>query len=405
MQGQKPGNCFVIALGLVLLASLPSAAPLRGQEPLPPGEQAAASRLFDQSSQTESLDCSIERESPVLDFTFHFDAGYRITCPIREFVGRKTRVTILVRVTPEGGAPVVLGTHAVFRGLSVTLPAGVPVRRKVYYLASGGFSVGEGRYHVEVLLADPRKRTCSRAWWIKVPHHSQKAVPVVLAAHQVSSLRIPDWSGPRQKGGLRLAVLLSAGSFNPRAARLGAGYQMMLLQILSSLLQQVPCRSVRLVAFSLDQEQVIYRSDSFQPSDFARLHRSFNGLNLGVVSVETLRRQNEWAQMLAKLASQQLTAQPPPDAVIILGRSFHWMKKVPREMLMFPYPGRPGFFYFENGPENLFPDSLGHLAKSLGGKIYRISTPQDLGNAIQKMLAELKEAHHTEAAGTSRQEK
>jgi hypothetical protein len=405
MQGQKPGNRLVIALGLVLLASLPSAVPLKGQELLPPGEQAAASRLFDQSSQTERLNCNIERERPVLDFTLHFDAGYRIRCPSSEFGGGRTLVTILVRVTPEGGAPVVLSTHVAFRGMSVKLPAGVPVRRQVYYVARGGFSVGEGRYHVEVLLSDPRNRTCRRAWWIKVPHHSQKAVPVELAAHQVSPLRIPDWSGPRQKGGLRLAVLLSAGSFNPRAARLGAGYQMMLLQILSSLLQQVPCRSVRLVAFSLDQEQVIYRSDSFQPSGFASLHRAFNGLNLGVVSVETLHRQNEWAQMLAKLANQQLTAQPPPDAVIILGRSFHWMKKVPREMLMFRYPGMPGFFYFENGPENLFPDSLGHLAKSLGGKIYRISTPQDLGNAIRKMLAELKEAHHTEAAGASREEK
>jgi hypothetical protein len=405
MQGQKPGNRFVITLGLAVLASLQSAAPLRGQKLLSPRQQAAASRLFDQSPQTERLNCTIERERPVLDFTFHFDAGYRIKCPSREFGGEKTRVTILARVTPEGGAPVVMGTYAVFRGLPVNPPAGVPVRREVYFVVSGGFSVGEGRYHVEVLLTDRHHRTCRRAWWIKVSPHSQKAVPVVLAAHQVSSLRIPRWNGPRQKGGLRLAVLLSAGSFNPRAARLGAGYQMMLLQILSSLLQQVPCRSVRLVAFSLDQGQVIYRSDSFQPAGFARLHRAFNGLNLGVVSVETLRRQNEWAQMLAKLANQQLTAQPPPDAVIILGRSFHWMKKVPREMLMFRYPGMPGFFYFENGPQNLFPDSLGHIAKSLGGKIYRISTPHDLGNAIQKMLAELKEGHHTEAAGASRQEK
>ncbi len=96
--------------------------------------------------------------------------------------------------------------------------------------------------------------------------------------------------------------------------------------------------------------------------------------------------------MLAKLANQQLTAQPPPDAVIILGRSFRWMKKVPREMLMFRYPGMPGFYYFENGPQNLFPDSLGHLAKSLDGKIYRISTPHDLGNAIQKMLEQVREA-------------
>jgi hypothetical protein len=392
MRWQKPGKHIAVTLGLAVLASLPSAAPLRGQELLPPREQAAASRLFDQSLQTDHLNCTIKRERPVLDFTFHFVAGYRIACPFREFGGRRTQVTILVRVTPEGGTPVVLGRYAVFRGLSMKPPPAVRAKRKVYYVASGGFSVGEGRYQVEVLLADQHHRTCHRAWWIKIPHRRQKAVPVVLAAHQVSSLRIPPWRGPRQKGGLRLAVLLSAGSFNPRAARLGAGYQMMLLQILSSLLQQVPCRSVRLVAFNLDQGRVIYRADPFEPPDFARLERAFNGLNLGIVSVQTLQRRNDWAKMLATLANQQLTAQPLPDAVIILGRSFRRMRKVPREMLVLPDAGMPRFFYFENAPRNLFPDSLGFLAKSLGGKIYRINTPHDLGSATQKMLTQLRKS-------------
>jgi hypothetical protein len=403
MQRQEPGKYLVVTLGLAVLASLQSASPLRCQNLLPPKLQAEANRLFDQTSQTERLNCTIQGARLFLDFTFHFDAGFRITCPVREFGGRRTRITILVRVTPEGGTPVVLGTFAIFRGLSLKPPPVGRGKRKVYYVASGGFSAGEGRYHVEVLLSDRHHRTCRRAWWIKVSHRRQKAVPVVLAAHQVSSLRIPPWRGPQAKGGLRLAVLLSAGSFSPRAARLGAGYQMMLLQILSTLLQQVPCESVRLVAFNLDQEQVIYRADAFEPSGFARLQRAFNGLNLGVVSVETLQMRNEWPQMLATLTNQQLNAQPPPDAVIILGRSFRWVERIPREMLMFPYPGMPGFFYFENGPRNLFPDSLGYLTKSFKGKIYRISTPHDLGSAIQKMLAQLRESNRDSETTPPRQ--
>ena len=141
--------------------------------------------------------------------------------------------------------------------------------------------------------------------------------------------------------------------------------------------------------FNLDQEQVIYRADPFVPSGFARLQRAFNGLNLGVVSVETLQKRNEWPQMLARLANEQLAAKPPPDAVIILGRSFRWVRKTPSEMLMYPYPGMPGFFYFENGPQNLFLDSLGLLASSVDGQVYRINTPHDLASAIQKMLAQL----------------
>jgi hypothetical protein len=403
MRGQKAGNYLAITLGLAVLAGLQWATPLRSQTLLPPKLRAEANRQFDQASQTEPLKCTIEKASLLLDFTFHFDAGFRITCPVQEFVGIENPVTILVRVTPEGGTPVILGTFAVFRRSPYELLPPGWRKRKVYYVSSGGFSVGEGRYRVEVLLADRRNRTCRRAWWIKVSHHRQKAVPVVLAANQVSSLHIPPWRGPQAEGGLRLAVLLSAGSFSPRAARLGTGYQTMLLQILSSLLQQVPCKSVRLVAFNLDQAKVIYRAGEFKPSGFARLQRAFDGLSLGVVSVKSLQKRNEWPQMLAKLANEQLAAKPPPDAVIILGRSFRWVRKMPREMLMIPYAGMPRFFYFENGPQNLFPDSLGYLTKSLKGKIYRISSPHELGNAIQKMLAEVKESRERSGPSPSRQ--
>jgi hypothetical protein len=391
-----------VSLGLTVLPSLLCAVPLKCQEVLPPEEQAEANRLFDQNLRSDPLKCTIDRERTSLDFTFHFDTGFVITCPFQEFGGRRTLLTIYVRVTPVGGTPVLLKTLRIIRGLSIKPSQVYPGKGKAYFVVRGGFSVGEGRYRVEVLMQDPRKRTCRRAWWIKIPHHAQRSVPMVLAPNHVSSLHIPTWRGP-QPGGLHLAVLLSAGSFNPRATRLGVGYQMMLLQILSTLLQQIPCSSVRLVAFNLDQERVIYQTDSFRPSGFAELQESFNGLNLGVVSVETLKRRNDWAQMLATLTNRQLTAQPPPDAVIILGRSYRWMKRVPREMLMFRYEGMPRFYYFENGPENLFPDSLGFLTKSLGGKIYRITTPHDLGTAIQKMLAQLRGPEPTVTASKSRQ--
>jgi hypothetical protein len=398
MQGQKRGNYLAIMLGLAMLACAQWATPLKGQTLLPPKLRAKANQLFAQRSETERLNCKIWPSKVFLDFTFRFGAGFGVSCPVWQFGGRRTHVTIFVRVTPKGGTPVLLGAFLVFQALPLKPPPGGKINRKLYFITHGGFSLGEGRYRVEVLLEDQHHRTHRRSWQVKVSRRMQKSVPVILATQQVASMHIPAWRGPQAKGGLRLAVLLSAGSFSPRAARLGAGYQLMLLQILSSLLQQVPCESVRLVAFNLDQERVIYRTNEFKPSGFDRLQRAFNRLNLGVVSVKTLQRRNEWPQMLARLTNEQLSSQPPPDAVIILGRSFRWVNKVPRELWMFPYPQMPPFFYFENGPQNLFPDSLGFLTKTVKGKIFRISTPHDLGSAIQKMLAELKETRHP--AGT-----
>jgi hypothetical protein len=392
MQGQKPGRQLVIALGLASLLSIVCSVPGGCQELVPPTQQATANRIFDRSLQGNRLKCTIDRENPSLDFTFHFDAGFRISCPVLQFGGQRTRVWVLARVTPEGGTPVLLGMVTIFRHSAIEPSLLARTGTRVFFHVSGGFSVGEGRYRVEVALSDSQNRICRRAWRIKIPHRWQNAVPAVLAANQVAPLSIPPWHGPQHKDGLRLAILLSAASHNPRAPRLGAGYQMMLLQILSTLLQQVPCKSVRLVAFNLDQERVIYRADSFESTGFDDLQRAFNGLNLGVVSVQTLRKRDEWANMLTTLANQQLTAQPPPDAVIILGRSFRYVRKLPREMMMFHYEGMPGFFYFENGPDNLFPDSLSFLIKSLKGKTYRVSTPHDLSAAIEKMLAHVQEA-------------
>src|SRR3954470_9208509 len=44
-----------------------------------------------------------------LDFAFRFDVGYVVRCPLKEFGGRESTLLSFVRITPEGGTPVVLG--------------------------------------------------------------------------------------------------------------------------------------------------------------------------------------------------------------------------------------------------------------------------------------------------------
>ena len=195
MQGQKPGNLLAITLGLVVLACAQWATPLKCQSLLPPHLQDRANRLFDQPSETEQLNCKIWPSKVFLDFTFRFGAGFGVSCPVWQFGGRRTRVTIFVRVTPKGGTPVLLGAFLVFRGLPLKPPPGGKINRKLYFITHGGFSVGEGRYRVEVLLEDQHHRTRRRSWQIKVSRRWQKSVPVVLAAHQVSSFRQDDNRG------------------------------------------------------------------------------------------------------------------------------------------------------------------------------------------------------------------
>ncbi|MGD0697587.1 MAG: hypothetical protein ABSB82_22420 [Terriglobia bacterium] len=260
-------------------------------------------------------------------------------------------------------------------------------------------------------------RTSRRQWKIEVTHRQQAKVPVVLPAHTVSPPKFPHWDGPQAGGeGLRLTVLLDAAPLNIRpvrsrlgratppnggALKLRAWDQAFLLRFLSSLLQKTPCQSVRLVAFNLDQQREILRADPFVPSGFASLQEAFRDLELGTVSVQVLEQRQGWAQMLADLTNQELIAPEPSDAVIFLGPSTRRGQKIPKEMLKPRETRQPRFFYFEYASTE-FPDAIGYLTKARDGTVFKIHSPHELGQAIEKMLAQLKPVDQKADAGASR---
>ncbi len=311
-----------------------------------------------------------------------------------------------------------LGSFPIFRGSPAKLFLIDPSTVKAEFDVSGAFFVGEGRYHVDVLVVDSQHRTSRRQWKIEVTHRQQAKVPVVLPAHTVSPLNVPLWDGPQAGGeGLRLTVLLDAAPLNIRPVRsrvgratppdgmafkLRAWDQAFLLQFLSSLLQKTPCKSVRLVAFNLDQQREILRADPFVPYGFASLQEAFRDLELGTVSVQVLKQRQGWAQMLADLTNQELIAPEPSDAVIFLGPSTRWWQKISNEMLKPRETRQPRFFYFEYASSEL-PDAIGYLTKARDGTVFKIHSPHELGQAIEKMLAQLKPVDQKADADASRQ--
>jgi len=389
----KRGAKLVACLRLspLLCAALAASAP--SQTVLSPRDTALANRIWDESPKGEPLRCDIDKRKPLPDFTFHFDAGYRVTCSFWEFGGQSTHIDFFTRVTPEGGAPVWLATFGVFKGLSpgLILPDVGAGDSRTRFDVSGSFSVGEGRYRVDVLVVDERNRSRRGGWNIHVTPRQQAKVPVVLAAHTVSPVEIPKWAGPTTGGarGLRLTVLLDAAPVNPSALTLRAWDQALLLQLLSSLLRQTPCKSVRLVAFNLDQQREIFRADPFEPSGFDQLQQAFQQLELGFVSVQVLKKRQGWAEMLADLTNRELTAHEPSDAVLFLGPETRFARKVPKELLKPRETPEPRFFYFEYRG-SVYPDSITYLTKSRHGSVWSFYDPHGLAQAIQKMLAQLK---------------
>lgn len=260
---------------------------------------------------------------------------------------------------------------------------------------TSGFAAGEGQYRVEVLVADQATgRASQKRWSVRVARSSsQHAAQIAIPYDTVMSLAKrprPFWLDSSGKG-LRLTILLDAAPMDPRSPKLQAWDRAFLVESLSSLLGQIPCASVRLVALNLDQQREVYRQDQFDDAGFIKLADALQNLELGTVSYRVLQDGNGWMGMLLDFANRELVARNPSDAVIILGPRSRYNAGVPRRTLKTRETPNPHFCYIEYFPgrirRNLLPDTLSNLTRRLDGAVYEIYSPGDLAHAIQKMLA------------------
>jgi hypothetical protein len=370
---------------------------VRGQVPLTAAESEKIEHFLDSDHSPALLDCSIQARKPFLDFTFRFVVGYILSCPLRAFGGRATAIWAFTRVTPEGGKPLILGQSYWLPGLSPEQAAATNSSKlKGRAEASGGFSVGEGGYRVDLLLVDRETgRTTQKSWRVRVARrHREQAVPVAVPPATVMPMAFQPWPGKLDTSGkgLRLTILLDAAPMNPRAQKLRAWDRTFLLGSLSSLLSLIPCASVRLIAFNFDQQREVFRQDPFDAAGFMKLAEAFRTLELGTISYRVLQKRHGSLEMLVDSANREMTSADPSDVVILLGPHTFYDEQVPRRMLKGRETPYPHFCYFEYFPgylrwAELPPNTLHNLTKRLDGSVYRIYSPGDLARAVQKMLA------------------
>jgi hypothetical protein len=83
---------------------------------------------------------------------------------------------------------------------------------------SGAFTVGEGRYQVEVLAVDDQRRTCRKEWEINVVRHRAAVVasPTILRANTVAPADFVPWDGRLTAAGDGVRVMVLLDVVNPR---------------------------------------------------------------------------------------------------------------------------------------------------------------------------------------------
>jgi hypothetical protein len=393
---------FTVSKTLAISLLLAFAIPSQAQRMVPPDDIAAVNQLIDAHARHNSLNCFIESWGPSLDFEFRYEAGFQAAINMNQLRPGE-RVMAYLRVTPQGASPVFLEHF-------IHIPAhphdSDPAflisgnRRRFRLTGSGRFTIGQGRYAVELVLLSEDGHSCERHWKLQTGKYPDGSAPAALPPLAVESVRPVGWDGGLRANGIRLSVLLDAAPQNPFAARLHPEDRAFTLEALAAVLKELPCESVQVVAFNLDEQRDVFRDESFGADGFAKLAFALQSLELSTVPVGALRRGNN-IEYLRHLARKQL-ASGQFDAVIFLGPNLQTTYANPQirsaestSTRLFYFEGYTNAF-FGAAPRPYigaaFPDSIEYLTKELHGSVFHIESAKDLAAAIPKMLAQLRSA-------------
>ena len=328
------------ALVLLLLVSEGALA----QMVLDPARLSPRMRSMESSWNEKPLDCSVTPIKPSLNFAFRIEAGFTVRVPMNQFFGPGHGWVILTRITPQAGdrKPVYLGSRT-------SLPD-VP-KTKIEAEIGGGYLVGEGKYDVRWMLIDDQERSCHKDWTIDAHlTRAERDARVGMQPNSVDAFSLRGYHGAApahdDSPPFRVTILMHAAPLSPRRTRLRATDQMLLIGSLSALLERLPTRSVRMVAFNLDQQKEIYRRDNFTADSIQQVWHALNRLELNLVDYRTLLNRHGHIDLLADLVHRELHAEEPSDAVVILGPVARSIDKPERDAVEKPARRPSALFLF-----------------------------------------------------------
>jgi hypothetical protein len=258
------------------------------------------------------LRCSFAPERPSLHYDLEFHTGYSIGFPLGQLAGSEHEVSVLLRVTPEGGDPVYLGRT---EGLP-KVPAG-----KFEGELVGDFIIGEGAYSVDAHIRDESGPLCLGKWRVQARRTGGErelrpaTPPSSVREDSDAAAATPVRGGPAIE---RLTVLLHAAALDPLSAKIDDSTARMLQDSLASLCSQLPSRSVRLVMFNLEQQAVLMQKDGFTAADLPQVSSALEQLELARVDYRALQNRDK-VDLLTGLVEKERRDPHPASAVIFLG--------------------------------------------------------------------------------------
>ena len=343
-------------------------------------------REFRKGVGDEKLACRITPIKPRLNYSFRFQTGYLLDVPLRQYQGKGHQLAALLRVTPENTE-----REAKYLITNTGLPE-IP-KSKLHLELGGGFVVGEGKYRVEMTVADNSGRRCLATWKITAkPDKKEDDVAPGLAPGMVDQVGFRRWSQggkalAEPEVGRHITVLMSVSPIMPRRNRLGGYDRSLLMSSLAALIERLPVRKVRLILFNLDQQRELFRDEDFGPADFGRVANAMARVELGTVDYSVLKNRGGHIDLLSALIDES-KKDKQSDAVVFLGPKPWRFDKAPRSALPQRESADPPFFYVQFRPmmqSAAHVDTIMSAVKHMGGKTFNVYTPGDFAAAIREV--------------------
>ena len=218
------------------------------------------------------ISCRVRGFPPFLGFEFRFLTGYFAEIPLREIRGPANRFLLRVAVNPvwPEAAEGVYFTRR-FEVLQIEENQSGAIR------FSGSFAAGEGVYDVMWHLQDGFGRFCSDRWTVEARRSKKdRDVEMTLARGEIAPSLVylfreetpvpPDPAGKM----LRVKLLVSMDVRGRRRVTLPIWRYAPVLSIMRVMARHPALAEFSVVAFSLDDQQVLFEQDLRKSHRFSR---------------------------------------------------------------------------------------------------------------------------------------
>lgn len=347
----------------------------------------------------KDLACTVTPVKPELGFDLRFHAGFDVAVPLSELSGSENQLTILFRVTADSHKddPRYFVQH-------IHVPS-IDDDAKGDANLHGAMDVGEGSYHVDWLMRDRAERVCAFSWDTEAAlPPKDKQIELAIASGTVEQAARDQFieeapvARPQSPPPLNIKILVNFAPQFYDAATMRPSDTTALVTLLRRVAREPQFGKFSVVAFNIQEQQVVYRQSSADKIDFPGLGNAVHNIKLGTVGVKQLANKHGEMEFLADLIKKEVSGTDHPDALIFAGPKLMLDDSVPDDQLK-PFATDVDFpvFYLNY---NLYPqdmpwkDSVSHAVKLFRGTEYTISRPRDLWFAVTEIVSRIVKSKH-----------